>query len=82
MQELGIWSLSQEDPLEKDMAAHSSILAWEMPRTEKPGRLPHKVTGIRHNLATKHQQMWQAGTWGILVLEDTEFQKGDVGNIL
>ena len=32
--------LGQKDPLEKEMAAHSSVLAWEIPRTEKPGRLP------------------------------------------
>ena len=31
--------LDQEDPLEKGMAAHSSILAWRIPRTEEPGRL-------------------------------------------
>ena len=29
--------LGQEDPLEKEMATHSSILAWEIPRTEEPG---------------------------------------------
>ena len=32
-------SLGQEDPLEKEMATHSNILAWEIPWTEKPGRL-------------------------------------------
>ena len=32
-------SLGQEDPLEKKMAAHSSILAWEIPWTEEPGGL-------------------------------------------
>ena len=32
-------SLRQEDPLEKGMATHSSILAWEIPRTEEPGGL-------------------------------------------
>ena len=32
-------SLGQEDPLEEDMATHSSILAWRIPWTEKPGRL-------------------------------------------
>ena len=31
--------LGQADPLEKGMATHSSILAWEIPRTEEPGRL-------------------------------------------
>ena len=30
MQEMQVWSLSQEDPLEKEMATHSSILAWEI----------------------------------------------------
>ena len=35
-----IRSLGQEDPLEKGMAIHSSILAWEIPWTEEPGRLP------------------------------------------
>ena len=30
----------EEDPLEKEMALHSSILAWRIPRTEEPGRLP------------------------------------------
>ena len=38
-QETGVQSLGQEDPLEKGMATHSSILAWEIPRTEEPGRL-------------------------------------------
>ena len=37
MKELWIQSLVGEDPLEEDMAAHSSILAWRIPRTEEPG---------------------------------------------
>ena len=37
MQETGVQSLSQEDPLEKGMATHSSILAWRIPWTEEPG---------------------------------------------
>ena len=32
-----VLSLGQEDPLEEDMATHSSILAWRIPRTEEPG---------------------------------------------
>ena len=32
-------SLGQEDPLEKEMATHSSIFSWKIPQTEKPGRL-------------------------------------------
>ena len=39
MQETQVRSLGQEDALEKDMATHSSILAWRIPRTEKPGKL-------------------------------------------
>ena len=39
MQEIQVLSLGQEDPLEKEMATHSSILAWEIPRTEEPGGL-------------------------------------------
>ena len=39
MQETWVRSLGQEDPLEKEMATHSSILAWRIPWTEKPGRL-------------------------------------------
>ena len=38
-QEMGVQSLGQEEPLEKEMAAHSSILAWEIPWIEEPGRL-------------------------------------------
>ena len=39
MQETQVQSLDQEDPLEKGMATHSSILAWEIPWTEEPGGL-------------------------------------------
>ena len=39
MQETWVQSLGWEDPLEKEMAAHSTILAWRIPRTEEPGRL-------------------------------------------
>ena len=40
MQETWAQFPGQEDPLEKEMAIHSSILAWEIPRTEEPGGLP------------------------------------------
>ena len=39
MQELEVLSLSQEEPMEKETAIHSSILAWEIPWKEDPGRL-------------------------------------------
>ena len=38
-QETLVRSLGQEDPLEKEMATHSSVLAWRIPRTEERGRL-------------------------------------------
>ena len=39
MQETGIRSLGREDPLEEEMATHSSILAWKIPWTEDPSKL-------------------------------------------
>ena len=39
VQEIQAQSLGQEDPPEKEMATHSSILTWEIPWTEEPGRL-------------------------------------------
>ena len=39
MQETQVQSLGREDPMEKEMETHSSILAWKIPRTEEPGRL-------------------------------------------
>ena len=53
MQETQVRSLGQEDPLEKEMATHSSILAWRIPWTEEPdGYSPgHKRFG--HDLVTK-----------------------------
>ena len=53
-QETWIRSLGQEDPLEKEMATHSSILAWEIPWTEEPGG-PQSMgwKRVRHHLATK-----------------------------
>ena len=39
VRETGVQSLGQEDPLEMEMATHSSILAWQIPWMERPGRL-------------------------------------------
>ena len=44
MQKTPVRSLAWEDPLEKEMATHSSILAWEMQWTEEPGRLQSVVS--------------------------------------
>ena len=40
--ETQVWSLVWEDPLEKEMATHSSILTWRIPWTEEPGTQGHK----------------------------------------
>ena len=54
MQETSIWSLSWEDPLEKGMATHFSILAWRVPLIEKPGGLQSMGSQrVRHNWVTK-----------------------------
>ena len=45
LQETQVQSLGWEDPLEKEMATHSSILAWRIPRTEEPGGL--QSTGLQ-----------------------------------
>ena len=52
MQETWVWFLGGEDPLEKEMATHSSILPWEISWTEEPGRL---------------QSMWSQKSWTQIV---------------
>ena len=55
-----VWSLGREDLLEEERATHSSILAWDIPCTEKPGGLQSMGSqSLRQNLVTKHQQ----GEW-------------------
>ena len=50
MQETGVRSLGQEDTVEKEMATHSCILAWETPWTEEPGGLHPMVSQrVGHN---------------------------------
>ena len=57
MQETRVQSLDWEDPLEKEMATPSSILAWEIPWTEEPGGQYHPWgrKRVRHDLATKQK---------------------------
>ena len=56
MWEAWVQSLSWEDLLEKEMATHSSILAWEIPWTEKPGKLQFMGSQrVGHDLPTKQQ---------------------------
>ena len=63
MQEMWVWSLVQEDPLEGEMTAHSSILDWRIPGTEKPGRLQSmEITKSRvrlRNWVSTHTQMME-----------------------
>ena len=50
MRETQVRSLGQEDPLEKEMAIHSSTIAWKIPWTEEPGRLQSMVSQrVGHN---------------------------------
>ena len=57
-QEMQVQALGQEDPREEEMAAHSRILAWEIPWTEERGGLyPWGHQRVRHNLVTKEHQV-------------------------
>ena len=59
IQETWVWSLGREDPLEEEMATHSSTLAWRIPQTEEPGRL-HTFQGVAKSqtqLSTGNQKI-------------------------
>ena len=56
-QEMQVQSLGWEDPLEKGMATHSSVLAWRIPCSEETGRLQSLgLQRARHDFVTKQQQ--------------------------
>ena len=57
VQETWVWSLAWEDPLEKEMATHSSILAWGIPWIEEPGRL--QSMGRKELDTTEWLMQWQ-----------------------
>ena len=58
MQESWVKPLCQEDPLEKGMATHSNILAWEILWLEEPGGLQSMVSqGVKQNWVTKQQYL-------------------------
>ena len=62
MQETWVRSLGWEDPLEKEKATHSSILAWRIPWTEEPGGLQSmRLQRVGHNSETKQRQGRSAG---------------------
>ena len=59
MQETSVQSLGREDPSEKQMESHSSILAWEILWTEKPDGLQSRgVARVRCNLVTKQHRVF------------------------
>ena len=66
-----VGSLGQEDPLEKEMATYSPILAWEIPWTREPGGLTSmRSQRVRHYLATKQQQQSFVNTVDTRCLSD------------
>ena len=68
MQETWFWSLGQEDPLEKEMATHSSTFAWRIPWTEEAGGLQSIGSyEVGHDWVTKQQQQVLAAACGIFI---------------
>ena len=57
MQERWVQSLGRKDPLEKEMATHSNILAWKIPRTEELGGLQSMGTAIYSSFILKFQNL-------------------------
>ena len=64
MQETWVRSLGREDPLEKEMATHSSILAWRIPWTEEPGELQSMGSQrVGHNSDFTSQRLFYLFLW-------------------
>ena len=63
MQETRVWSLGQEDPLEKEIVTHFSILAWEILWKEKPGDPESILQREEYDLVTKQQEQWFFLAW-------------------
>ena len=75
LSEVGGASLGKEDPLEKEMATHSSILAWRIPWTEEPGEL--QFMGGKESNTTE----WQTYTFVVLLYFYKIFIKIQVDNV-
>ena len=71
MRETQVWSLDREDPLEKETAIHSSILAWRIPWTEEPGRL--QSTGLQR---VGHD--WATSLFTFFALKKTKGENSDL----
>ena len=71
MQETQVRSLGQEDPLEKGLASHSSILAWRIPWIEEPGR-PQSIRSkrVRHAHIHIHSLKPETGEFSFLMVHD------------
>ena len=62
MREIQVWSLGREDPLEKEMATHSSILAWTILWIEEPGKLQSMgLQRVSHDWATSPHFLQETG---------------------
>ena len=95
MQETQVPSLGLEDPLEEETAAHSSVLAWEIPWTEEPGGLrfmgpkeSDMTSGINNEQTTKFRRreaLWLdvASSWHLKVKSPRRFMPGGgLGSLL
>ena len=70
IQETQVLSLGQENPLEKKMATHSSILSWRIPWTEEAGGLQSKGSQtVRHNWATNTLTEALGSTWDFCIVQ-------------
>ena len=66
-QEMLVWYLGQEDPLEEEMATHPSIFAWKIPWTEDPGGLQSMGSKrVKHDWATEHKMSYCGIIWWLL----------------
>ena len=75
-QETQVQSLGREDPLEKEMATHYSILAWRIPWTEEPGGLQSVGSQrVRHDLATQQQQHEVVRKWFVMSVREMLFSQ-------
>ena len=73
MQEMWVWSLSWGDPLKKERATHSGILAWEIPWTEEPGGLQStELQKVGHDLVTEHD------AWAHVIYTQREIAEWDI----
>ena len=76
MQESRVWSLGWENPLEKETATHSSILAWEIPWTEEPDGLQSmELQRVRHNWETNTQGKMMSLEWTLILTAWCHYKK-------